>query len=242
MAAPVKPAAERVMTTVGSLSAMAGERGGVGDHDLVGAAAQDPVAVPLFAGLASTVAPRAWAAETMIAPTPPLAPSTRTVSSAATWASSVTARHAVTPATPIAAACSSATPSGTSISAACGTTAAVAHSPSRAVPMPWPRARTGRPSTVPAPSVPNVRGTGASGATRPAAACMSTGLIPGRRPQGQPRAHPVRRARHPALPPAGRARSAGQRLHAYTGLALRLSRTRCGAACRRPADRRGRGW
>jgi hypothetical protein len=78
--------------------------------------------------------PRARDSTTL--PTPPLAPRTSTVSSALTWATSVTVRHAVTPAMPTAAAARRSTPSGTSMSAPRGTIAALAHKPSRIVPRP----------------------------------------------------------------------------------------------------------
>ena len=125
-----------------------------------------------------TVAPRPAAAETSIEPTPPLAPRTSTLSVGFSSPFSVAHRQAVTPAMPITDACCSVTPSGTGTSAASGTTAAPAHNPSRFVPSPWPRTITGWSSTHPDPSVPGVRGKGASGATRPSAAYRSTGLTP----------------------------------------------------------------
>src|SRR5262249_43430697 len=102
-------------------------------------------------------------------PTPPDAPSTSTRSSTPTCPTSCTTFHAVTPATPTAAASRRSTPSGTSLTASLGTTAACAHTPSRAVPSPSPWTTTGRPSSAPAASKPSVRGRGPSGATLPSA-------------------------------------------------------------------------
>ena len=74
--------------------------------------------------------------ETSIEPTPPLAPNTSTRSAGVSAAFSVAHLHAVTPAMPITAACSSVTRSGTGVTAVSGTTAAPAHTPSRFVPSP----------------------------------------------------------------------------------------------------------
>jgi len=170
IAAPVKPPPSGSNTTVGRKPrTWAARSSAVPPTTSLAPRARSRSASLGALAWAQTVAPIRCTSETMMEPTPPPAPITSTRSLGVTWASSATVRHAVTPATPITAACRGSMPSGSSMSAERGTTTLVAQTPSRVVPTPWPKTATRRPSTVPVPSAPKVRGSGDVPSTEPAA-------------------------------------------------------------------------
>ena len=121
-------------------------------------AAVTPSALAALVVCPHTRAPLATANWTASEPTPPLAPSTSTRSSGPLRPRVCTQFQAVSPATPSAAAIAGSWSSRSSTRALSGTAAFVAKSPCRITPTPPPRIRTGRPSTIPAPSLPGIHG------------------------------------------------------------------------------------